>query len=171
MNLKQLQLAFEVLVNGIEQMGVECEGLYRISGVQSHVIELSAKLLSPRTKRREMEKAVAEQMNIHVLAAALKQLLREMSPPLFPEVTYELLKEVVKKHQLESKRIECMAEIFAGLPEERRALIAIIRNHLVTVSSAFEKNRMTLKNLVLVFGPNIMRSAKVKLLKYNYIFL
>eukprot|EP00041_Stephanoeca_diplocostata_P020816 m.473897 g.473897 ORF g.473897 m.473897 type:complete len:465 (-) comp21669_c1_seq1:156-1550(-) len=165
MKLKQLQHAFEVLVHGIEQMGVECEGLYRISGVQSHVVELSSKLLSPRTKRREMEKIIAEQTNIHVLAAALKQLLREMSPPLFPETAYEQLKDASKKLQTETERIESIAQIFSSLPEDRRALIAIVRNHLVTVSSAHENNRMTLKNLVLMFGPNIMRSGKMDALE------
>lgn len=159
MKLSQIHTAFKVLIDGIESKGVENEGLYRISGIQSHVVDLSTKLFTPRAKRREMEQLVTQEPNIHVLAATLKQLLRAMQPPLLPDTTYDTLKNIVSTQPKGSAQEEGIAEVLSFLPDARQELISLLRNHLVKVAAAHEHNRMTMKNLVLILGPTIMRKG------------
>lgn len=152
MKIEQAQPVFEALIAGIEQQGVESEGLYRVSGVKSHIESLVKALGDPRTSNSAKAALIAGTDNIHTLTAALKLLLRELTPPVIPSDQYAGIMAARRSGGA------ALALAVAGLPPAHVLLLRTLRRHLAMVALEEKRNRMTLGNLALMFGPNWMRS-------------
>lgn len=93
----------------------------------------------------------------HVPAAMLKQWLRDIEPPLFPEDMYD---RCIKLKDFGKSDI---AELFNDLPTRNRATLEALLALLV--EAAREDNssvsKMSATNLAIVIAPNLLRNSKL----------
>ena len=52
--------------------------------------------------------------------------------------------------------------LVAQLPEINRKILAVLMKHLANVERLNEKNKMTIQNLGVCFGPTLMRDKEVR---------
>ena len=131
---------------------LEREGLFRISGVKTHIDELKVKF--EEGDEQLCQKAV-EAAEIDAVAGVLKQYFREIQEPLF---TYKAYSGFVKAGVANDMiRIRALME---DMPAGHRETLVFMLGFLFRVAQFQEKNKMTEANLGIVFAPTLMRSPK-----------
>ena len=63
--------------------------------------------------------------------------------------------------QDKSERFITVQELIKRMPIEHRETLRHLLKHLTKVVELSDQNRMTLKNVAVLFGPNIMRSDSI----------
>uniref|UniRef100_A0A665UH17 Rho GTPase-activating protein 42-like n=1 Tax=Echeneis naucrates TaxID=173247 RepID=A0A665UH17_ECHNA len=123
---------------------------FDIEVVERHgVITLQA--LSEANRRLWMEAMDGKEPTI---TSGLKNYFRCLAEPL---LTYRLHKEFIRAA---SKRLRAIHALVHKLPEKNRAMLDLLTNHLLKVSSHSDQNLMTVSNLGMIFGPTLMRSQE-----------
>uniref|UniRef100_A0A8C2X3C4 Rho GTPase activating protein 42a n=1 Tax=Cyclopterus lumpus TaxID=8103 RepID=A0A8C2X3C4_CYCLU len=64
------------------------------------------------------------------------------------------------KYDNQKYRVRAIHALVHKLPEKNRAMLDILTNHLLMVSSHSDQNLMTVSNLGMIFGPTLMRSQE-----------
>ncbi|VDM30196.1 unnamed protein product [Hydatigera taeniaeformis] len=152
----------ELCVTLVEKFGLNCVGIYRVSGNKLAHDFMAAELC----KQLGDIDATNEKWNdIHALACVLKTLLRNLPDSLIPKVMYpEFLAasrvESWERRLLSVQRLLSIMECYPKHPEYRvhRATLRYLATHLARVASRQAVNRMTAYNLALVFAPNLIQS-------------
>uniref|UniRef100_A0AAG5DQ76 Rho GTPase-activating protein 26 n=1 Tax=Anopheles atroparvus TaxID=41427 RepID=A0AAG5DQ76_ANOAO len=151
----------------LEKRGLEEEGLYRIGGVSTKV----TKLLQMGLDRKKTEKerlsffdddqpgTNTEILESKTIASALKQYLRHLNEPL---MTFRLHHAFIAaaKQETRSQRINEVHQLVYKLPKSRFDMLDIVVRHLKSVALKSGRNKMSVFNLGVVFGPTILRSAE-----------
>uniref|UniRef100_A0A3P9LZR6 Rho GTPase activating protein 42a n=1 Tax=Oryzias latipes TaxID=8090 RepID=A0A3P9LZR6_ORYLA len=93
------------------------------------------------------------------ITSALKDYFRCLAEPL---LTYRLHKDFVRaaKFEDQSYRVRAIHALVHKLPEKNKAMLDLLTNHLLKVSSHSDQNQMTVSNLGMIFGPTLMRSQE-----------
>ncbi|KAI9202071.1 RhoGAP domain-containing protein [Polychytrium aggregatum] len=155
-------------VEAIEARGLDREGLYRVSGNRVAVDNLKL-LVEQDLSQVDLTN---ETHDVHVVAALVKQYLRELPVPLisFAEpVLGESEMHIYKREanyfsQYRSLTPEARKEELhrilgaPGFGRERRATLAYIIKHLIKVASHSEQNKMNMQNLEILFSAVLFRS-------------
>lgn len=95
----------------------------------------------------------------HDIAAVLRIFFREMPEPVIPFEMYEPLMEVQRNADLErSKRVEAIRKIIIDLSPSSTALLCYLIGFLQDIEEHSTVNKMTVSNLAIVFGPNLIRA-------------
>eukprot|EP00211_Chloroparvula_japonica_P003773 CAMPEP_0119139102 /NCGR_PEP_ID=MMETSP1310-20130426/26889_1 /TAXON_ID=464262 /ORGANISM="Genus nov. species nov., Strain RCC2339" /LENGTH=703 /DNA_ID=CAMNT_0007130361 /DNA_START=62 /DNA_END=2173 /DNA_ORIENTATION=+ len=131
---------------------MKVEGLFRLSGSSSEVAAYKEAF------------TVGENVNFdqdatdpHTIASLFKMWLRELPEPL---LTYELYEAFVEMDSLsDDDKMETLPVLLDKLPETNKPLVYQLLGFCHQVSMHSEENKMTPKNLAIVFGPNLMRSS------------
>lgn len=151
----------------LEKRGLEEEGLYRIGGVSTKI----AKLLQMGLDRKKTEKERlsffnddqtgpnTEILESKTIASALKQYLRHLNEPL---MTFRLHHAFIAaaKQETRANRINEVHQLVYKLPRNRFEMLDIVICHLKSVSLKSDRNKMSVFNLGVVFGPTILRAAE-----------
>ncbi|KAG2224373.1 hypothetical protein INT45_006773, partial [Circinella minor] len=135
------------------QGGLEREGIYRISGKQINIDKLKHAFERDEDSVVLGQNGVPE--DIFSVASLLKVFLRDLASPLFPfkvgdRVTYS---------QIPDKELRLMNLLtrILKLPPANYDTLKILIEHLTKLESFVEKNKMTIKNLSLMFTPAIFQ--------------
>uniref|UniRef100_A0A665UGY4 Rho GTPase-activating protein 42-like n=1 Tax=Echeneis naucrates TaxID=173247 RepID=A0A665UGY4_ECHNA len=93
------------------------------------------------------------------ITSGLKNYFRCLAEPL---LTYRLHKEFIRaaKYDDQKYRVRAIHALVHKLPEKNRAMLDLLTNHLLKVSSHSDQNLMTVSNLGMIFGPTLMRSQE-----------
>lgn len=143
----------------LELKGLDVEGIFRLAG---EVVGVSyvKKMYDHGKKHLDLGTMIAtkEFKDIHVVSSLLKMYLREMPEPL---LTYERYDSFLKLLQLkdESEIGYGMLNLVKQLPIEHVSLLDKLMRFLKKVADHSDVNRMTVSNLSIVFGVNILKSA------------
>lgn len=70
-----------------------------------------------------------------------------------------------------AEKLSLMHELIKRMPIEHRETLRHLLNHLLKVIALSDQNRMSLKNIAVLFGPNIMRSSAANGGDYNPLML
>lgn len=134
-----------------ELHAVTSEGIFRISGASSDQDALAT--LLDRGRVHDWSKFT----NVNTLAGVLKQYFREniKVDPLFPFDSYDQLTELGDTNN-EETAIERLKEIFDTYSNERKLAIAYLFYFLKEIADHQPQNKMTPKNLAIIFSPNII---------------
>ncbi|CEG69519.1 hypothetical protein RMATCC62417_05580 [Rhizopus microsporus] len=129
--------------------GLEKEGIYRVSGRQSNIDLLKSEF----EKDEELVELVDSKYDVFTIASVLKLYLRELKDPLFDfpmndRVTYSKLENYNDRKSILEKSISSLSQA------ERDTLKTLI-THLAKVEEKSNLNKMTIKNLSLMFTPAI----------------
>ncbi|KAI3373159.1 hypothetical protein L3Q82_006490 [Scortum barcoo] len=141
----------------VETRGLTTLGLYRTGGVNSKVQRLMTSVFAS-TAPSDMQ-LDADAWDNKTITSGLKNYFRCLAEPL---LTYRLHKEFIKaaKYDDQKYRVRAIHALVHKLPEKNRAMLDILTNHLLKVSSHCEQNGMTVSNLGMIFGPTLMRSQE-----------
>ncbi|KAM6437467.1 rho GTPase-activating protein 8-like isoform 1-T2 [Liasis olivaceus] len=135
----------------LKKRGLKTEGLFRRSAGTQSIQEI--RKLYNQGKPVDFD----EYGDIHIPAAILKALLRELPEPL---LTFSMYDRIVQITSVESSlRVTRCKEIVRGLPEQNYAVLKFLMCFLHMVSQETIFNKMTSSNLACVFGLNLIWSA------------
>lgn len=140
------------------------QGLYRIGGVGTKIM----KLINLGTDRRKgeaerfqfiVEEQYADILESKTVASALKQYLRNLSEPL---MTYRFHNGFIAavKQDTRLQRISDVHTLMYRLPKSNFEMLEIVIRHLKAVSMKSHKNKMSVFNLGVVFGPTLLRAVE-----------
>ena len=141
-------------ITELESQGLDTEGLYRVPGRASHILELKEKADNDELTDHDLSDIFV----IHVLTGAIKLFLRELPIPLIHYDAYPHLMKFMKdsKHDvMELKQI-----LNDQLPKAHYDTLCYLLHHLSRVAENSDLNKMESSNLAVVFAPTIMRSAE-----------
>ncbi|CEG76018.1 hypothetical protein RMATCC62417_10977 [Rhizopus microsporus] len=129
--------------------GLEKEGIYRVSGRQSNIDLLKSEF----EKDEELVELVDSKYDVFTIASVLKLYLRELKDPLFDfpmddRVTYSKLENYNDRKIILEKSI-------SNLSQAERDTLKTLITHLAKVEAKSNLNKMTIKNLSLMFTPAI----------------
>uniref|UniRef100_A0A182QSY8 Rho GTPase-activating protein 26 n=1 Tax=Anopheles farauti TaxID=69004 RepID=A0A182QSY8_9DIPT len=153
-------------IETLEKRGLEEEGLYRIGGVSTKI----TKLLQMGLDRKKTEKdrleffkdeliGNGEILESKTIASALKQYLRHLNEPL---MTFRLHHAFISaaKQETRLQRINEVHQLVYKLPKNRFDMLDIVIRHLKSVAMKSDRNKMSVFNLGVVFGPTLLRAAE-----------
>ncbi|XP_071088497.1 rho GTPase-activating protein 26-like isoform X8 [Haliotis cracherodii] len=139
----------------VENRGLQEQGLYRVVGVNSKVNRLIQMGLDRRkTDKIQLDDPTAWETK--TITSAVKNYLRSLPEPL---MSFKLHEEFIKAAKQESKtlRILDIHKLVHQLPESNFEMLDLLLTHLQKVSNEHERNKMTVANLGVCFGPTLMR--------------
>ncbi|XP_034471631.1 rho GTPase-activating protein 26 isoform X1 [Drosophila innubila] len=160
----------------LESRGLEDEGIYRKSGVGTKI----NKLLALGMERKETEDVFIDEkyrdlMESNTIASALKMYLRNLNEPLMTYHYHSGFIEAAKKESL-NQRVNEVHKLVYKLPQPNFEMLDMVIRHLTEVSRKYEKNKMSVFNLGVVFGPTLLRPleetvAAILDIKFNNIVI
>ncbi|KAI9347990.1 Rho GTPase activation protein [Zopfochytrium polystomum] len=130
--------------------GVEEEGIYRLSGSSNTIQMLREKF----NTEGDVDLVAGEPYDVHAVAGVLKLYLREIPVPI---LTQHLLRDFNAIIDLEDRndRIRELATLMGKLPSPNYTLLRVLCSHLVEVVQRSEVNKMTVRNVGIVFSPTL----------------
>jgi len=130
--------------------GLKTEGIFRIPAPKSRVEELKGILDSGEELDFTKIQSPLE------LAGLVTTYLRELPEPL---LTFELYPHFVQGGGIEKgpSRIQNLQLMVQNLPEANRKIVQQVISFLREIAKYSDINKMTVANLALVFGPNMLR--------------
>ncbi|KAI4533692.1 hypothetical protein MG293_016711 [Ovis ammon polii] len=173
-------------IRAVEARGLDIDGLYRISGNLATIQKLRYKvdhgearpLVLPQACRRLKKRAdlfflpplpprppAADERldledghweDVHVITGALKLFFRELPEPLFPFSHFRQFLAAIKL-QDPAKRFRCVRDLVRSLPVPNHDTLRVLFQHLCRVIEHGERNRMSVQNVAIVFGPTLLR--------------
>ncbi|KAF7728282.1 hypothetical protein EC973_006456 [Apophysomyces ossiformis] len=140
-------------IEAIERLGgLQKEGIYRISGKQSNIEKIK------RSFERDEESLVFGENDVpedvFSIASTLKVYLRELETPLFP---FTLADRVTYSQTDKELRLMNLLTRILKLPTGNYDTLKALVEHLVKLEGFVEKNKMSVKNLSLIFTPAIFQ--------------
>ncbi|XP_016972075.1 rho GTPase-activating protein 26 isoform X2 [Drosophila rhopaloa] len=160
----------------LEIRGLEDEGIYRKSGVGTKI----SKLLALGLNHKETEDVFVDDkyrdlMESNTIASALKMYLRNLNEPL---MTYQYHSDFIEaaKQETLNQRVNEVHKLVYKLPQPNFQMLDMVICHLTDVSRKYEKNKMSVFNLGVVFGPTLLRPreesvAAILDIKFNNIVI
>ncbi|XP_062821272.1 rho GTPase-activating protein 30 [Anolis carolinensis] len=146
----------------VEQHGV-VDGIYRLSGVSSNIQKLRLEFDTDRTP--DLNKDVYLQ-DIHCVSSLCKAYFRELPNPLLTYQLYDKFAEAVAI-QLEEGRLEKIKEVLKELPPPHYRTLEFLMKHLVHMASFSPQTNMHVRNLAIVWAPNLLRSKDIETSGFN----
>eukprot|EP00117_Sycon_ciliatum_P040058 scpid13977/ scgid4671/ Rho GTPase-activating protein 21-A; Rho-type GTPase-activating protein 21-A len=156
----KIPLFVELCVDHIEQHGIESGGIYRVSGKKPSVDKLQEDFAKdPLNTTIDIE-----EMNVNVVASAMKSFFRRLPEPLIPTpILAPLAKSLSTANELEDQLQDMKVLINAGVPSTHFTLLKYLCRHLNRVAEKHEINLMLASNLSIVFWPTLMRPESLNI--------
>ncbi|XP_069186767.1 ralA-binding protein 1 isoform X2 [Procambarus clarkii] len=152
-------------IDYIEEHGLHCEGIYRLSGVKSKVQHLRRHYNSGDPVRLKDQEP-------HVVASLLKQYLRELPEPV---LTVDMMPhfEDVAMIPNPAERAEAMRQLIDRLPTANRLLVQYMFKHMGHIIARERDTKMNYQNVSIVLSPTMQishRVLNVLFLNHPYLF-
>eukprot|EP00040_Diaphanoeca_grandis_P031462 m.188337 g.188337 ORF g.188337 m.188337 type:complete len:920 (-) comp32339_c0_seq1:80-2839(-) len=139
-----------VFVRKVEEC-LDVEGLYRISGVKSHVEKLYRHLLESDPDQWSVPGDVT------VVTSTFKLYLRKLPERLIGgALAKQLLHGVSKYSQSPTDFVKMARDCMRGMDQIRYKTLEFVMEHLSVVAKNHETTRMQASNLGIVFGPTLI---------------
>lgn len=149
----QLPALFRECIDYIEEHGLHCEGIYRISGVKSKVQHL-------KDLYNRGQPVYLEEHEPNIVAGVLKQFLRELPEPVLTNALIPKFEEASTIRN-ERRRIEAFLKLISNLPQCNKLLLSWMIVHMTHVIDKQKENKMTLQNVSIVLSPTMQISHRV----------
>ncbi|KAM6434382.1 rho GTPase-activating protein 30 isoform 1-T1 [Liasis olivaceus] len=146
----------------VEQHGI-VDGIYRLSGVSSNIQKLRLEFDNDRNP--DLNKDVYLQ-DIHCVSSLCKAYFRELPNPLLTYQLYDKFAEAVAI-QLEESRLEKIKEVLKDLPPPHHRTLEFLMKHLIRMASFSSQTNMHVRNLAIVWAPNLLRSKDIEVSGFN----
>ncbi|ODN05315.1 Rho GTPase-activating protein 21, partial [Orchesella cincta] len=144
----------EYSIDLVEKKGIEMVGLYRIPGNNASVAILTDRLNRGEDPNPDKD---SRWLDVHVVASLIKSFLRRLPDPLLTNDRYPAFIQAADEN--EETCLVKIKELIKGLPIHNYETLKAVVSHLKHVAEKGEMNRMDARNLAIVFGPTIVRTA------------
>ncbi|KAF8634447.1 hypothetical protein AX15_000895 [Amanita polypyramis BW_CC] len=135
-------------VQEIDLRGLECEGIYRVSGRHAVVQALQHDI----EKDEPTFEFDHQKDDIYAVASLLKLYLRELPEPVFRLPLHDRIQHTEDINEHKANHFVLLRAKMRRLPPVHLAVLKGIVEHLARVAAFCEKNKMDAKNLAIVFG-------------------
>jgi hypothetical protein len=129
--------------------GLNSVGLFRVSGSSE---------LKEQIKDAFETSDYVSIADPNVTADVLKTYFRQLAEPLIPSASFDLFASITDTRNREISIVK-LREAVMGLPKDNYIVLSYLLHFLNRVADNAEVNKMTRRNLALVFGPNLMRKT------------
>ncbi|XP_060547895.1 rho GTPase-activating protein 30-like [Pantherophis guttatus] len=146
----------------VEQRGI-VDGIYRISGGSLNIQKLRLEFENDRNPDLNKEDYLKD---VHCVSSICKAYFRELPNPLLTYQLYDKFAEAVAI-QLEESRLEKIKEVLKELPSPHHRTLEFLMRHLVQMASFSSKTNMHVRNLAIVWAPNLLRSKDIEVSGFN----
>ncbi|XP_006008408.1 ralA-binding protein 1 [Latimeria chalumnae] len=157
----RLPAAFRECIDFIENRGMKCEGIYRVSGIKSKVDELKA------AYDRE-ESPNLEEYEPNTVASLLKQYLRELPENVLTKELMLRFEDACGK-STESEKVQEFQRLLKELPECNYLLISWLVVHMNHVIAKESETKMNIQNISIVLSPTIQISNRVLYVFFTHV--
>ncbi|GFQ79037.1 ralA-binding protein 1-A [Trichonephila clavata] len=157
----ELPVIVRECIDYIEEHGLACEGIYKISGLKSKVRNL-------KNQYNRGEKVYLYEHEPHIVASLLKQFLRDLPEPILTAALASKFEEAAALKN-EQKKLETLQRLINELPNCNRLLLSWIFIHMRHVMSLEMRNKMNLQNISIVLSPTMQISHNVLQAFFTYI--
>ncbi|KNE72877.1 hypothetical protein AMAG_20594 [Allomyces macrogynus ATCC 38327] len=142
----------------IEEVGLDVQGLYRVSGSSIAVQRLRAQC--DRDLANVSWNPDDYASDIHTLASAIKLFLRSLPDSVLPR---SLARQLLQAARMPDARVQLLTlhDLINGLPEPNYCTLRAVIQHLDRVALRAARNQMHVHNLSIVFGPTLMHGGAV----------
>ena len=91
----------------------------------------------------------------HIVAGALKMFFRELKEPL---ISWSVVTQLFSatREENEAEKLAQIKKILNQLPKPHKETLAVLLSHLNHVVDYSDQNLMDVRNLAIIFGPNLM---------------
>jgi len=144
-------------IQAIDLFGLEVEGIYRLSGSQSHIQTIKS-MFDNDASKVDFRDPAAFFHDVNSVAGLLKQFFRELPDPLLTSEHYMAFIDAAKTDDDIMRRDQLHA-VINSLPDPNYATLRALTLHLNRVSENSATNRMNASNLAIVFGPTMMGAS------------
>ena len=151
----KIPVLIKILVTIVEEKGLEIVGVYRVPGNSAAVANLTEQV------NRGIESINMDEPrwgDVNVVSSLLKSFFRKLPDPLFTGDLYPVFIEASKIED-PSSRLSTLKRLAHNLPEANFETLKYVCNHLCKVMQNSEVNKMEVRNLAIVFGPTLVRTA------------
>ncbi|KAF9023411.1 hypothetical protein BDZ89DRAFT_955713 [Hymenopellis radicata] len=142
----------KICIAEIDFRGLECEGIYRVSGrhavVQAMQRDVEKDEDAFRFQPQHDVYAVASVLKVHITALYL----RELPEPIFRYSLQDRIQHTEDFAEHQSNNFAVLRSKMRRLPIVHQATLRALLEHLARVVSFYEKNKMDARNLAIVFG-------------------
>nr|XP_056709427.1 rho GTPase-activating protein 30 [Euleptes europaea] len=146
----------------VEKHGI-VDGIYRLSGVSSNIQKLRLEFDTDRLP--DLNKDIYLQ-DIHCVSSLCKAYFRELPNPLLTYQLYDKFADAVAI-QLEEGRLVKIKEVLKELPPQHYRTLEFLMRHLVHMASFSAQTSMHVRNLAIVWAPNLLRSKDIEASGFN----
>ncbi|XP_069460979.1 rho GTPase-activating protein 33 isoform X2 [Ambystoma mexicanum] len=146
----------------IEKHGI-VDGIYRLSGVSSNIQKLRHEFDSERIP--DLTKDVYLQ-DIHCVSSLCKLYFRELPNPLLTYQLYDKFAEAMSFHS-EGDRLIRVHDVIQQLPPPHYRTLEFLMRHLSRLATHSTVTSMHVKNLAIVWAPNLLRSMEIEAVGLN----
>uniref|UniRef100_A0A670JRU6 Rho GTPase activating protein 30 n=1 Tax=Podarcis muralis TaxID=64176 RepID=A0A670JRU6_PODMU len=147
----------------VEQHGI-VDGIYRLSGVSSNIQKLRLEFDNDRGSP-DLNKDLYLQ-DIHCVSSLCKAYFRELPNPLLTYQLYDKFADAVAI-QMEEGRLEKIKDVLKELPVPHYRTLEFLMKHLVHMASFSSETNMHVRNLAIVWAPNLLRSKDIESCGFN----
>ncbi|OCT91363.1 rho GTPase-activating protein 31 [Xenopus laevis] len=141
----------------IETHGV-VDGIYRLSGVTSNIQKLRQEFGSDQPP--DLTRDVYLQ-DIHCVGSLCKLYFRELPNPLLTYQLYSKFTDAVSC-SLDGEKLFRILEVIRELPPSHYRTLEYLSKHLTQIASHSSTTNMHIRNLALVWAPNLLRSKEIE---------
>lgn len=132
---------------------IEEEGIYRLSG-SSVIIKGYKERFNTEGDFNLLESSKLEYHDVHAVAGLLKQFLRELASPILTRELHAQFLKVIDLSQ-RSDKVNELGRLCAELPLPNYTLLRFLSAHLIHVVQNEKVNKMSLRNVGIVFSPTL----------------
>uniref|UniRef100_A0A8D3D534 RalA binding protein 1 n=1 Tax=Scophthalmus maximus TaxID=52904 RepID=A0A8D3D534_SCOMX len=157
----QLPAIFRECVDYIENYGMKCEGIYRVSGMKSKVDELKA------AYDRE-ECPCLEEYDPHTVASLLKQYLRELPENVLGRDLAQRFEDACGR-QVEAEKMTEFQRLLSEVPPESRLLLSWLVTHMDHVIAREADTKMNIQNISIVLNPTVQIGNRVLYMFFTHV--
>ena len=129
-----------------KERNIREEGLYRVSGGKTNIEALKAAF------DEEGDAIIEEDADVHTITGLLKLYFRELPA----NILHSPMLKVLHSHQPEEGEQTVIAQqLVRQIPRANYDTLAALCDHLFTVSQHAESNKMTIRNVVIIFSATL----------------
>lgn len=151
--IRTLPSIFTKTISYLDQRGLETEGIFRLNGNPSLTEHYRDEF------ELGLEPDLSECQDPHTIASLLKQFFRELPEPLLPFQYYYQFLDIAdpSKGYDENEKVLRIFSLVENIPEVNLLILKHLLSFLNRVSRLSDINKMTVQNLAMVFGPNLLK--------------
>ncbi|KAI1902687.1 hypothetical protein AGOR_G00018580 [Albula goreensis] len=146
----------------IETHGI-VDGIYRLSGITSNIQRLRQEYSSELSP--ELTREVYLQ-DIHCVGSLCKLYFRELPNPLLTFELYNKFMDAVSVKE-EHEQLQHIQTLIQELPPSHYRTLEYLTKHLAHMATLSDQTNMHVRNLALVWAPNLLRSKEIDLPNCN----